>query len=108
MARVEWQRAIDIAPTFAPARMAAAREDLRGGDAKSAEESVATVLRDEPANLAALCLFARVLVAEKRYDSALVIARRAIAADGSAIEPRLVLGEVELARGNAGPGLARL
>src|SRR5207237_280285 len=33
------------------------------------------------------------------------IARRAVAADGGAVEPRIVMGEVALARGNAGEAL---
>ncbi|MBI2678735.1 MAG: tetratricopeptide repeat protein [Candidatus Koribacter versatilis] len=104
-ARSEWQRAIELAPMFVPARLALAREELAAGAPQAAEEHVAMVLREEPANLRALCLFARVLIAEKRFDSALAIARRAVAADGGAVEPRIVMGEAALARGNAGQAL---
>jgi tetratricopeptide (TPR) repeat protein len=88
-----------------PARLALANEELNDGDAHSAEEDVALILRDEPANLRALCLFARVLLKEKRYDSAVTIARRAVAADGGSAEPRLVQGEIALAQGKPGEAM---
>jgi tetratricopeptide (TPR) repeat protein len=104
-ARSEWLRAIELTPGFVPARLALAQADLADGSAQNAEQHVALVLRDEPANLRALCLYARVLIAERRYDSAAAIAHRAVAADGGAVEPRIVVGEVALARGKAGEAL---
>ena len=104
-ARVEWQRALDQDPMFEPARLALAQEELRDGDAKQAEEYVALVLREEPANLNALCLYVRILTREKRFDAAAAIAQRALAADGASTEPRVVMGELALARGNAGAAL---
>jgi tetratricopeptide (TPR) repeat protein len=104
-AELEWNRALGLDATFVPARLALAQAELRDGDLKPAEEHAALVLRTEPANLDALCVFARILMREKRYDSALAIARRAVAADGNAAEPRLVLGEIALAQGNAGQAL---
>jgi tetratricopeptide (TPR) repeat protein len=104
-ARAEWSRAVTLDPGLVPARLAIAAEELRDGDPAAAEEHVALVLRDEPANLRALCLFARVLLRQKRYEPAVSIARRAIAADGGDAEPRLLQGEIALARGNPGEAL---
>ena len=104
-AQVEWQRALDQDSSFEPARLALAQEELRSGDPKLAEEHVALVLREEPANLNALCLYVRVLTRQKRYDAAGAIAQRAIAADGAAVEPRVVMGDLAIARGNAGGAL---
>jgi tetratricopeptide (TPR) repeat protein len=104
-AQVEWQRALDQDTAFEPARLALAQQELRFGDPKAAEEYVALVLREEPANLNALCLYVRILTREKRYDAASAIAQRAVAADGAAVEPRIVMGELALARGNAGGAL---
>jgi cellulose synthase operon protein C len=104
-ARSEWSRALELDPPFVPARLALGHEELRHGDAQMAEEHAALVLRDEPANLRALCLFARVLLRQKRYESAASIAHRAVAADGGAAEPRVVQGEIALAQGNPGEAL---
>lgn len=104
-ARAAWSRALMADPGFVPARLALAAEDLRAGDTDSAEQHAALVLREEPANLRALCLFARVLLKQQRYEAAATIARRAVAADAAAPEPRLVQGEIALARGKPGEAL---
>lgn len=104
-AAAEWSRAVTRDPDLVPARLALAAEELRIGEAGRAEEHAASVLREEPANVRALCLFARVLARQRRFDSAENIARRAVAADGGAAEPRIVQGEIALARGNPGEAL---
>jgi len=104
-ARAEWMRALALDPAFVPVRLALAAEELRSGDAAAAEEHVALVLRDEPANLRALCLFARVLLRQRRFEAAASIATRAVAADAGDPEPRLVQGELAEARGRPGQAL---
>ncbi|HTK95266.1 MAG TPA: tetratricopeptide repeat protein [Terriglobales bacterium] len=104
-AGTEWARAIALDGDFIPARLALAEQLLQSDQPRLAEEHVALVLRTEPANLGALCLFARVLLREKRYDSALAIAHRAVAADTTAAEPRMVLGEIAMAQGSPGAAL---
>jgi tetratricopeptide (TPR) repeat protein len=90
----DWVQAIKYDPDFAPARLALASHELRFGSPESAEDYVVQTVRDEPGNFAALILYSRVLAAEKHYESAEVIAKRAAAVDGQAAEPHIVLGEV--------------
>jgi tetratricopeptide (TPR) repeat protein len=93
-ARAQWLSALESDRHFAPARLALAEQALRSGDARGAEEYVLPVVRDEPANLRAVMLFARILAAEKQYPSALVIARRAEALDDNSPDPHLLMGEI--------------
>lgn len=104
-ARSQWLAALDSDLHFAPARLALADQALAAGDAKAAEDYVVGVVREEPGNVLALNLFARVLLAEKRYASAALIAHRALAVDGSASEPHLVLGQVALREHKLGEAL---
>src|SRR5207245_11273396 len=62
------------------------------------------VIVREPASLQALCLSARLLMAQKRFSDALRLAQRAHAANRSASEPHVILGELA-ARGRH-PGAA--
>jgi tetratricopeptide (TPR) repeat protein len=98
-ARAEWIAALESDDRFAPARLALGEQALRGGDAKAAERYVVPVVRDEPGNLRALNLFARVLLAQKRYAAAELIAKRGQAVDVSAPEPHLILGQIALEQG---------
>lgn len=75
-ARSEWQQAVDIDPTFIPARIALADDSLREQDFSGAEEMILPVVRQEPSNIDALVIFARALIASKSYDSAQNIAMR--------------------------------
>ncbi|HEX6465821.1 MAG TPA: tetratricopeptide repeat protein [Terriglobales bacterium] len=94
----EWQSAVDQNSRYYPARLALAQAELQQADASKAEEYVIDVVRDEPANLDALVLYARILLAQHRYDSASFLALRAAAADSSSAEPHVVLGELALAQ----------
>ncbi|HEU5450658.1 MAG TPA: tetratricopeptide repeat protein [Terriglobales bacterium] len=98
-ARTEWVTALENNPHFTPARLALAHYSLRVADLKGAEDYIVAVVRDEPANLGALDVFARVLLEQGRLQSAGLIARRALAIGGSSPEPHLVLGEIELQQG---------
>jgi tetratricopeptide (TPR) repeat protein len=103
--RSQWLAALDSDSHFAPARLALAEQGLAAGDAKAAEDYVVGVVRDEPGNVRALNLFARVLLAEKRHDAAALIAHRALAVGGSASEPHLLLGQVALRQHKLGEAL---
>lgn len=104
-AAAEWQAALDLNERFQPARLALARLELEYGGLKAAEEQVAAVVRDEPANLDALGLYARVLAAQRRFDDARIIAYRARSLDGDSTAPRVLLGEIALAQQRAGEAL---
>ena len=103
-ARAEWQTAVDGDAGFLPARLALGRACFEAGDVSGAEEHLSAVLREEPANLQALLLYARVLLAGRHYSAAAAIAQRAAGLDASLAEPQAVLGEVALGRG--APGIA--
>lgn len=105
-AKAEWNAALAADPGFVPARLALAQHELQSGNPGQAEEYVAGVLREEPANFSALCIYARVLLVQKRYLAAEVMARRAAAAHGAAVEPRILKGELALAQGRPGQALA--
>ena len=97
-ARAEWQSVLDDDPNFVPARLSLAEMSLAQGDATGAEQFVIPVVRQEPANLAALALFGRVLIAEKQYPAANSIALRYEAVDKASPVPHLLMGEAALAQ----------
>ncbi len=95
-ARLAWLAALETDPHFVPARLALASQALEQKDAGNAETFIIPAVQDEPANLRALDLFARTLLAQRRYSSAALIAQRALAVDNTAAAPHLVLGEAAL------------
>ncbi|MGZ4839457.1 MAG: tetratricopeptide repeat protein [Terriglobales bacterium] len=95
-ARAEWLAALESDSHFVPARLALTEQALASGDTKGAEQYVMAVVRDEPGNVRALNLFARVLLAEKRYTAAATIAQRAMAVGQTAPQPHLILGQIAL------------
>ncbi len=104
-ARSEWLAALDADSHFVPARLALAEQALAAKDSRAAERYVTAVVRDEPGNVRALNLFARVLTAENRLDAASIIAHRAMAMDSSAAQPHVVLGDIALRQGRTGDAL---
>jgi tetratricopeptide (TPR) repeat protein len=104
-ARDDWARALELDGTYVPAKLALAEQELQAGDSNAAELHVVSVVRDEPGSVRALNLFARVLLARKRYASAALIARRALALDKTMAEPHVVLGQVAESEGNVGEAL---
>ncbi len=95
-ARTQWLASLEADSQFVPARLALSEQQLAAGDLSSAERYVAAVVREEPGNVRALNLFARVLLAEKRLNAASLIAHRAVAVDNSTAQPHVVLGEIAL------------
>lgn len=93
-ARAEWFLALDADQNHVPARLALARDAVESGDFSLAEGYVVPVVRDEPENVRALDLFARVLLGEKRYGSAELIARRSVMMNETSAEPHLVLARI--------------
>lgn len=93
-ATASWLQALEQDPQFVPALLALAGEEVKSGNLNSAEEYVVPVVREEPGNITALLLYARVLAAQKRYASAENIAGRAAALDSGLAAPHLVLAEV--------------
>ncbi len=104
-ARAQWLAALDQDVHFAPARLMLGEQALRQHDSKAAEQYVIAVVRDEPGNVRALNLFARVLAAEGRPGAAGLIAHRALAVDSAAAEPHLVLGQIALEQHKLGEAL---
>ncbi len=104
-ARADWMDALEKDPDYVPARLALAEQAFVSGDFQGAEEHVIGVVRDEPASVRALNLFARVLVAQKRYASAALIARRCLALDSGAAEPHVILGQIAAANNNIAEAL---
>ncbi len=104
-AREQWAAALEADSHFVPARIALTEQALKAGDAKLAERFIVTVIRDEPGNVRALDLFARVLMEEKRANAAALIAQRALAIDSAAPEPHVILGRIALQQGRPGDAL---
>lgn len=95
-ANSHWRSALEIDGEFLPARQALAEQALQGGDAETAEEYVVLVVRREPANFEALCLYARALAAQGKNEAASLLARRALTADSGSAEPHLILGNIAM------------
>lgn len=105
-AKAAWNAGYQLDATYLPTRMALATEYVEEGDAISAEEHISPVVREEPANLQALVLYARVLNAQQRWDSAEVIAKRAIQVDANAVMAHVALGDAHMAQKQFGVALA--
>jgi tetratricopeptide (TPR) repeat protein len=93
-ARARWETALDNDSNFAPARLALAAYALEDQDFTAASQYVVPVVRDEPANYQALTLFARTLLGQRAYESAKIIARRAMVVDSNSATPHLLLGAI--------------
>jgi tetratricopeptide (TPR) repeat protein len=104
----DWVEALKHDTNFVPARLALAAHELRFGSPDSAEDYVVQTVRDEPANFAALLLYARVLAAQKHYESAELIAKRAVAVEKKAAEPHMLLGDLAMAQKKYAVALAEL
>src|SRR5260370_3944518 len=105
LAKAEWQAALQAAPGFPPARIALAAQALTSGDAAATEESISAIIREQPANFQALCIYARSLMALGRGEQAALIPRRALAANPSSAEPHEILGGIAVRQGNLGKAL---
>jgi cellulose synthase operon protein C len=93
-ARSDWLRALDADQNHVPTRLALALDAFDSGDFSGAEGYVVPVVRDEPENVRALNLFARVLLGENRYNSAELIAGRSIVINDANAAPHLVLAKI--------------
>ncbi|MGA2991258.1 MAG: tetratricopeptide repeat protein [Candidatus Korobacteraceae bacterium] len=89
----EWQAALESRSEFVPARMALAAQMLGSGDIEAAGQYIVPVVRLEPANLEALVIFCRVLVARGSYDAARAITNRIEALDKRTSEPSGLSGD---------------
>ena len=104
-AQQEWRTALQLAPDFTPARLALAADSLEGGDPAKVAELTSAVVREQPAQFQALCIYARALLALGRPDEAALIARRALAADASSAAPHEILGMIAVRQRNLGKAL---
>jgi tetratricopeptide (TPR) repeat protein len=103
-ARSEWQMAAAI-DGHRPSKILLAQLALQQRDATRAEEEIASVVRDEPANVEALLIYARVLEAQNRLEAAQAMVERALAVDPSCAAAMVITGRIALARGAAGSAL---
>lgn len=97
-AKAAWTSGYQIDPTYIPTRLALAAAAIDDGDFITAEEQVAPVVREEPANLAALSLYARTLEGQKRWDAAEAIARRGLQIDGRDPLLYVIVARAEMGR----------
>jgi len=91
-----WQTALEKDPDYLPARQAVAARALAAGDVAGAEAYIVPVVRQEPANFQALCIYAAILERKQQFEAARLIARRAMAADTTAAEPHIILGDIAM------------
>ena len=103
-ARSAWESGLGDDSDHIPTRLALAQLSLDQHDLKGALGYVVPVVRDEPGNYRALMLFGRVLLEEKQFGSAEIIAARAEVVAPAANGPDLLRGEIALA--NKDPGKA--
>jgi tetratricopeptide (TPR) repeat protein len=91
-----WQAALEADTQHAPARLALAADAIEQHDGPRAEEYVIDVVRDEPANMNGLLLYAKALVLQHRYDSARALCQRAASVDPTNARVPIVLGDIAL------------
>lgn len=105
-AKAAWNSAFQADATYIPTQLALAAESLEEGEWITAEEHITPVVREEPANLQALILYARVLHGQKRWAAAESIARRALEVDPNHPAAAVVLGDALAATRQFGDALA--
>jgi tetratricopeptide (TPR) repeat protein len=88
-----------------PTRLALTQIALSENDVHDALGYIVPVVRKEPGNYRALILFGRVLIAQKEYPSAEIIAARAEVVAPDAGGPDLLRGEIALALNDPGKAL---
>jgi tetratricopeptide (TPR) repeat protein len=93
-----WDSAIKSNPSYVPARIALANSALKAADPQKAEQLILDVVRNEPANVDALIVYARALTLQKRYDAARALCQRVWAANPRSAEAPILLGEIALDR----------
>lgn len=104
-ARSDWENALESDTEHIPSRLALAQLSLEENDVKSALGYVVPAVRQEPGNYNALLLFGRILLAQKDYASAQIIASRASVVAPSANGPDLLRGDIALALNDPGKAL---
>lgn len=97
-AKATWTRGYQVDPAYIPTRLALGAAAIDDGDFITAEEQVAPVVREEPANLAALLLYARTLEGQKRWDAAEAIARRGLEIDARDPILYIVIARAQMGR----------
>lgn len=100
----EWRAAVEQ-DGHTPSRLLLAQDALRSGDVEVAEAESAAILRDEPANVEALLVYAKVLDREKRYDAVASIVQRALAINPARAEAYVIAGSSALGRQSDGEAL---
>lgn len=101
-ARIEWETALERDSDYIPARLALADLCLDQKDVQGALAYVVPVVREEPGNFRALMTFGRVLLLEKEYASARVIASRAEVMAPDSAAPSVLRGDIAMSQGNPG------
>jgi tetratricopeptide (TPR) repeat protein len=93
---LQWQ--IGAQTDHPPSRLMLAAQAIRDVDWRGAEEEAAAVLRDEPANLSALLIYAKALCQQGQLEAAESIARRALAVDPMSAEAYVISGTIAFKR----------
>src|SRR6185437_3442922 len=101
----EWRAALDGDASYVPARLRLASAALKVGDGSKAEDYIIDVVRDEPANVDALLLYARALLLLHHDDSARALCQRALAADPDSAAANVLLGDIALQGHRLAPAL---
>lgn len=91
-----WKAALQANTGYVPSRIMLATDAIDQHDGVKAADYIIDVVRDEPANVDALLLYARALMLQQRYDSARALCQRALAADRNNAQVSIVLGDVAL------------
>ena len=104
-ALAQWQTALSKDPVYTPALLSVAQSEYAAAKYADAAQKAAAVVRQEPANLNALLLYARILAGSAEYEAARSIAGRALAIARQSAGPHVVLGEIELKQQKAGLAL---
>jgi predicted Zn-dependent protease len=93
-AETELRHARETDPDHVPTTILLARLRLDEGDAATAGTLLASVLRHEPGNLAALISEARVLTLSRQFNEAQQVVSRAMVMNGDSPQTHLVAGEL--------------
>ena len=98
--RADFERVIEKAPRFLPAKNNLARLHLRNGETGTAKTLSEEVLTQDPSNVDAMMLLAEIARQYGQTDEALSWLKKTVSAAPSLIEPRLAMARLHMESGD--------
>jgi tetratricopeptide (TPR) repeat protein len=105
-AEQHFKSASELAPLHTSRRLQYADFKLKTGDLQAARQSLEQIIKQAPDFIPPYTRLAEIAFAEKKFDEALALAKKALLRDPMNYEAMLVMGRLDLNRGEAAKAVA--